>query len=138
LLILSESGRAYIRQKLPAEERKEFTSSVLLGGTGDQSAIYLELPNGHIIEGSHQSMLRFYRFDAVFACGLRDRRPEYVDYRGITGSDTMFEQRHHPPVGWQYRAMQHIAKSNYGIRLNPEKALIPADYRLMLQDYGTL
>lgn len=138
LLILSKSGRAYIREKLSAEERKEFTCSNLRGGIEDQCAIYLELPNGHVIEGSHQSMLRFYRSDASFPCDLRDRRPVEVEYRSITGSDTAFEKRHHPPVSWQFHTMKHIAESDYGIRLNPEKALISSDYRKMLQDYGTV
>jgi len=139
LLILSESGRRFIRQKLPPEERKEFTSSLLHGGNNlDQSAIYLELPNGHVIEGSHQSRLRFYRAEAPFPCGLRDRRPNAVEYRQITGSETAYELNHAPPVSWQFRAMEHIAQANYGLRINPEKALNTEDYRHMLERFGAI
>ena len=139
LLILSKSGQQYIRDKLPLEERKEFSSSVLHGGNNpNQSAIYLELPNGHLIEGSHQSKLRIYHADSTFACRLRDTRPRYVDYRSITGSDVRFDQSHHPPSGWQYGVMRHLANTDYGIQIDPQKALSPEDYRLMLSKYGAI
>ena len=139
LLILSKSGQRYIRDKLPIEDRRGFSSSVLLRGNNpEQSAIYLELPNGHLIEGSHQSQLRIYQADSPFACRLRDTRPQSVGYKSITGSETRFNKTHHPPVGWQYGVMKHLANADYGMRLDPQKALSPEDYRLMLKKYGAI
>lgn len=139
LLILSRSGQNFIRQKLPLEERKDFSSSILLGGNNaDQCAIYLELPDGHVIEGSHNSKLRFYRSRAQFPCRLRDQRPLEVYYSSITGSKTAFELAHHPPVSWQYRALKHLSEGNYGLRINPESALNREDYQSMLESYGAV
>lgn len=137
LLILSPEGKKYIKSQLPPDERREFSCSVLTGSnTLRQSAIYLELPTGHLIEGSHQSLFRIYQAEAAFPVKLRDKRPQTVPYQDITGSDPSFEKRHHPEVGWQHNILCHLAQYDYGVDIDPESALSTSDYTIMTKKYG--
>lgn len=137
LLILSPEGRKYIKGQLPAEERRDFECSILSGNTTlGLSAIYLELPNGHLIEGSHQSMLRLYAANAELPTRLRDRRPKNVSYQDITQSAVSFDQRHYPDLRWQHNVLCHLSRYSYGITIDPEETLSDEDYRLMIRKYG--
>ena len=137
LLILSPQGRDYIKSQLPPEERRGFVCSILTGNTiPGQSSIYLELPNGHLIEGSHQSCFRLYHAEAAFPLKLRNGRPATVAYPEITGSNSTIEQAHHKGVRWQYNILSHLAQYDYGVDIDPETALSESDYNLMIQKHG--
>lgn len=135
LLVLSKDAADYIRKNLPTDERKHFHHSRLTDSNLDQSCVYMELPSGHVVEGTHQARFRIYAKDSSFACWLRDKRPWEVAYRGsVTQSDFIDEISHHPPVNWQLKVMISL---NYhlGIQVDPQLALDDQDYATFLYTY---
>ena len=135
LLILSKDAADYIKKKLPAEERKHFRHSFLTDSNLDQSCVYLELPNGHIIEGTHQSQFRVYTEDSSFACWVRDKRPREVSYRrSVTQSDFIDAISHQRPVSWQLKVMDSM-NAYLGLQVDPQLALDDQDYATFLVDY---
>ena len=137
LLILSPSGKEYIERQLDPEERQDFQCTILTKPSKDgQCAIYLELPNGHLIEGSHQSRLRLYSSNSELPTRLRDERPKKIEYPEITRSQASFEQDHHPNVNWQFKVLSHLSRYDYGVDIDPEKSLSEIDYNFMIQRYG--
>ncbi|MDB4630587.1 EH signature domain-containing protein [Akkermansiaceae bacterium] len=137
LLILSPSGKEYIERQLDPEERQDFQCTILTKANKDgQCAIYLELPNGHLIEGSHQSRLRLYASNSELPTRLRDERPKKIEYPEITRSQASFEQGHNPNVNWQFKVLSHLSRYDYGVDIDPEKSLSEIDYNFMIQRYG--
>ncbi|MDB4414354.1 EH signature domain-containing protein [bacterium] len=137
LLILSPSGKEYIERQLDPEDRRDFQCTILTkAGKDGRCAIYLELPNGHLIEGSHQSRLRLYPSKSELPTRLRDERPQKIEYPEITGSQASFEQDHRPNVNWQFKVLGHLSRYDYGVDIDPEKCLSESDYNSMIQNHG--
>lgn len=136
LLILSQTGRDYIRLALPPEERKTFRCSILHNAEAGKCMIYLKLPAGHLVEGSHNSMFRLYSADHWFPNRLEEKRPKDIYYSEITGSGAEFEQRHYPEVRWQFMILRELGRRNYGLAVDPEEALSPTEYKTMLDKHG--
>ena len=135
LLILSDGAADYLRNSLSHDERQYFTCSYLRRGLAAQCSIYMEFQSGHIVETTHQSKFRIYDKTAKFPSRLRDERPSIVLYQEVTGSDFVDDIVHHPPIRWQYKAMEKMHK-RLGLTIDPQDALEESDYDVFITRYS--
>lgn len=140
-LYLSKKADKYIRNHY----RKEHVPDYSIIEDGDISVIYAELPSGHMIEGSHNCKIWFYK-------SLHDSAPmlhygkQRIKYRDLTTGLNVKMSRlgfpaydffaHHSneTFGWQNKAVNTL--QNIGVKIRASDVLSDDNYSRYKRMYG--
>lgn len=139
-LYLSKKADAYIRKNYKAEHVPEYS----IVDDGDRSIIYAELTHGHMVEGSHNCQIWFYR-NLHHTARVLQFGKQRVDYRSLTlglneamykyGCDAYDNFTHNPAsFSWQRRSIQAI--NNLGGKIRASDVLSEDDYSIYKRIYG--
>jgi len=139
-LYLSKKADWYIRKNYKVEHIPDYS----IVDDGDRSIIYAELTNGHMIEGSHNCQIWFYRnlHDSAKVLQFGKQR---IGYRALTAglNEQMYEYgceaydyfTHSPKnFSWQRRSIE--ALNELGVKVRAADVLSDDDYRIYKRMYG--
>lgn len=139
-LYLSNNAIRYIKKNYKSEHIPDYSRVI----DGDRSIIYAELTNGHMIEGSHNCQIWFYKELHSTAPVLQFGTQE-EPYRSLTiglnermsqfGCDSFAHFTHVPTsYSWQRRSIE--ALRNLNVRIRPMDVLSNEDYNDYKRIYG--
>lgn len=140
-LYLSRKAAAYIKRNYRPEHVPDFS----IVKNGDRSIIYARLTNGHMIEGSHNCQIWFYKNLHESAPVLKYGKQQ-LDYEDLTGS----LNRRMAQFGCEaYEHFTHVSSETYnwqkksvtalremGVKIKASDVLGEDDYRKYKRLYG--
>ncbi len=138
-LYLSSRAESYLRRTYKPEHLPSYSFVT----DADKSVIHIQLDSVHLIEGSHNCRLWIY--EALHPSAIVfDYSKIRVTYRSLTqglasqmqdkGMSNKANITHHPPLGWQNKAIVTLRELN--ISIDPKDVLTPEDYRRFNTQYG--
>jgi hypothetical protein len=138
-LYLSPSAESYLRRTYKLEHLPSYSVVTDRG----KSLIHIQLDGAHLVEGSHSCRLWIYEALDPSAI-VFDYSKTRVTYSSLTqmlafrmqekGLPHKANIRHHPPLGWQNKAI--VALQELGVPITSKDALTPEDYRVYKRRYG--
>ncbi|CUS49190.1 MAG: EH signature domain [Idiomarinaceae bacterium HL-53] len=139
-LYLSRNADRYIRKNYKAEHIPDYS----IVNDGDRSIIYAELTRGHMIEGSHNCQIWFYK-ELHESAPVLQFGTQRQAYRSLTiglnqkmyryGCEA-FDNFNHSPANfsWQRRSIKTLTK--LGVNLKASDVLSDEDYKRYKRIYG--
>lgn len=139
-LYLSKKADWYIRKNYKPEHIPDYS----IVEDGDRSIIYAELTHGHMIEGSHNCQIWFYRnlHDSAQVLQFGKQR---VGYRALTAglNEQMYEYGceaydsfTHSPKNFSWQRRSIAALNGLGVKVRASDVLSDDDYRIYKRMYG--
>ncbi|ABK50005.1 conserved hypothetical protein [Shewanella sp. ANA-3] len=139
-LYLSKKALFYVKRHYKAEHIPEYS----IVEDGDISVIYAELSNGHMVEGSHNCQIWFYKKLHESAPVLQFDKQKKT-YRSLTlglneqmyryGCEASDHFSHSPAnFSWQRRALEALNKM--GLKIRASDVLSGTDYNQYKRLYG--
>lgn len=140
-LYLSKKADQYIRSNY----RKDHIPDYSIVENGDISVIYAELPSGHMVEGSHNCKIWFYKKLHESAPVLHFGK-QSVTYRELTGglnekmsnygceAYDFFAHHSNDTFGWQNKAVNTLQEM--GVKIRASDVLGEEDYSIYKRLYG--
>ncbi|MGI2116628.1 EH signature domain-containing protein [Shewanella oncorhynchi] len=139
-LYLSKKADWYIRKNYKPEHVPDYS----IVEDGDRSIIYAELTNGHMIEGSHNCQIWFYRNLHESAQVLQFGK-QRVGYRTLTAglNEKMYKygcEAHdnftHTPANFSWQRRSIKALNELSVKIRAAEVLSEDDYRIYKRLYG--
>jgi hypothetical protein len=139
-LYLSRQADQYIQKNYKPEHIPEYS----IVEDGERSIIYAELTNGHMVEGSHNCQIWFYRNLHESAQVLQYGK-QRVSYRSLTmGLDEKMDRygcaaydnfTHSPSnYSWQHRSVNTLRE--IGVKIRAADVLVASDYKVYKRLHG--
>lgn len=141
-LYLSNKAIKYIKKNYKPEHIPDYSRVI----DGDRSIIYAELANGHMIEGSHNCQIWFYK-ELHSSAPVLQYGAKRENYRSLTtglnermerfGYGSFAHFTHLPTsYSWQRRSIE--ALRNMNVQIKPSDVLSKDDYNKYKRLYGVL
>lgn len=139
-LYLSKKADWYIRRNYKPEHIPDYS----IVDDGDRSIIYAELTQGHMIEGSHNCQIWFYK-------NLHESAPvlqfgsQKVGYRELTiglsermemHGCAVYDNFTHSPANFSWQRRSIRALKNIGVKIQASNVLSKDDYNKYKRRYG--